>query len=96
MNAASSLTAELPAFGSKAPSPPRSAVSRQTHTPKRVCAESNLLEQLSSHFRRMTGKLTDAGTRPLSGVLGKRSCERSNRNAARGPSAVGLSSGYAN
>jgi len=43
--------------------------------PKKGCAESNLLEQLSIYFRRMTGKLTNAGTRPLPGVLGKRSDE---------------------
>jgi hypothetical protein len=45
-------------------------------TPKKVCAENNLLEQLSIYFRRMTGKLTNAGTHPLPGVLGKRSRER--------------------
>ena len=39
---------------------------------KRVCAESNLLEQLSIYLRRMTGKLTETGTLPLPGVLGKR------------------------
>jgi hypothetical protein len=43
---------------------------------KKVCAENNLLEQLSIYFRRMTGKLTNAGTHPLPGVLGKRSRER--------------------
>ena len=58
---------------------------------KRVCAESKLLEQLSIYFRRMTGKLTDAGTHPLPGVLGKR-LTTLRFYAARGPSAVGLSS----
>src|SRR6185369_14112962 len=48
-------------------------------TSKRVCAESNLLEQLSIYFRRMKGKLTDAGTHPLPGVLGKRPCENFRR-----------------
>ena len=44
----------------------------QDESKKRVCAESNLLEQLSIYFRRMTGKLTNAGTHSLPGVLGKR------------------------
>ncbi|HYX30944.1 MAG TPA: hypothetical protein VE863_20570 [Pyrinomonadaceae bacterium] len=44
-----------------------------------------MLEQLSIYFRRMTGKLTDAGTHPLPGVLGKRCREIQNSTRLADP-----------